>query len=190
MPLELTQIKCILEAAIFTAESPLSIDRLLQLFTEEEQLTGKALREILKMMIQDYQTRGVRLHETASGYRFEAQPELTLWLQRLQEDRKARYSRAFLETLALIVYRQPITRGEIEEIRGVTISSQIMKTLLEREWIQVIGYKETPGRPALFGTTKVFLDDFGLKSLSELPLLPEQQEDAQLEQLTIALESL
>ncbi len=188
MSLSIPQVKRILEAAIFSADEPLSIERLAQLFSEEEKLTNKELREILDAIAQDYQGRGVELKELASGYRFQAQLDLAPWLTRLQQDRPARYSRAFLETLALIAYRQPITRAEIEEIRGVAVSSNIIKTLLEREWINIVGYREVPGKPALFATTKQFLNYFNLKNLTDLPALPETKEDEGEKQLALELE--
>jgi segregation and condensation protein B len=187
MTLENPQIKRILEAAIFSAEDPINVERLLQLFGEEEKLAPKALRDLLQEIAQDYEPRGLELKEIASGYRFQVRADLAPWLMKLQEERPPRYSRAFLETLALIAYRQPITRAEIEDIRGVVVSSYIIKTLLEREWIKAVGHKEAPGRPSLFATTKQFLDYFNLKNLSELPSLPETKEEQGAEQLALEL---
>lgn len=181
----LTQI---IEAVLFTAGEPVSVERLQQLLAEsetpafgEEIPSVKDLRQILENLRQYYQDRGIELVEVASGYRFQAKAELSSWLQRLHARKSARYSRAFLETLALIVYRQPLTRGEIEEIRGVAVSTQIIKSLLELEWIRIVGQRDVPGKPALYATTKKFLDDFNLRSLSELPVLTEPKNLEQLE---------
>lgn len=165
--------KQIIEAAIFAAGEPLSIDKLMQLFTEEECPSKDQFREILAEIAVDYEGRGVALVEVASGYRFQARADYAMWLQRLWEKKPARYTYAFLETLALIVYKQPITRGEIEEIRGVAVNVNIMKQLQERGWIKIVGHKEVPGKPALFGTTKEFLDYFNIKKLSEMPTLAD-----------------
>ncbi len=140
------------------------------------------MRELLQTIAQRYQDRGIELVEVASGYRFQARTEFTPWLQRLHARKPARYSRAFLETLALIAYRQPLTRGEIEEVRGVAVSTQIIKSLLDLEWIRVVGQRDVPGKPALYATTKKFLDDFNLRSLNELPLLQEPRNLEQFEQ--------
>ena len=165
--------KRIIEAALFAAGEPLTLDRLAQLFVDEEILSNKECRELLNELQEEYRERGVTLHEVASGYRFQSRVDYAPWLARLWEKKAPRYSRALLETLALVIYQQPITRGEIEDIRGVAVSSNIIKTLLEREWIKIVGYKEVPGKPALLATTKHFLDYFGLKTLNELPPLQE-----------------
>lgn len=165
--------KQILEAAIFAAGEPVGLDRLALLFDESERPTQKELKLLLDELAADCEARGVELVQVASGFRFQAKQLVASSLQRLWEKKPARYSRAFLETLVLVAYRQPITRGEIEEIRGVAVSSNIMRQLLEREWIKVVGHKEVPGKPALFGTTKQFLDYFNLKKLSDLPALQE-----------------
>jgi segregation and condensation protein B len=170
------QIKQILEAAILVADEPVSVERLAELFDPAEGLNSKALRVVLGELAVDYKTRGIELKEVASGYRFQAKEEVTPWLARWLQDRPGRYSRAFLETLALIAYRGPVTRAEIEEIRGVSISSGTLRGLLEREWVKVVGHKEAPGKPALYATTKQFLDYFNLKSLAELPSLKEINE--------------
>ncbi len=167
------QFKRIIEAAVLISQEPVSVERLAELFEPEQGLTTKALRELLRELAQDYQNRGIELREVASGYRFQAKKEVTPWLARWLQDRPGRYSRAFLETLALIAYRQPITRAAIEEIRGVSISSSTLRSLLEREWIKIIGHKETPGKPALYSTTKQFLDYFNLRNLADLPALKE-----------------
>lgn len=165
--------KSILEAALFASTEPLTIDRLQQLFDERDLPSMPEIKDLLSALKEDYRDRGVELREVASGYRFQAKTDFSSWLQRLWEKKPVRYSRALLETLALIAYRQPISRGEIEEIRGVSVSSDIMKKLLDREWIKVVGYRDVPGKPALFGTTRYFLDYFNLKNLTDLPPLEE-----------------
>lgn len=178
----------IIEAILFTAGEPISIERLQQLVSEEQKIPLKDIKIILQTLAEHYQSRGVELVEVSSGYRFQAKINFSPWLQKLQLRKSPRYSRAFLETLALIVYRQPITRGEIEEVRGVAVSSQIMKSLQDLEWIKVVGQRDVPGKPSLYSTTKKFLDDFNLKSISELPVLTELKNLDQLElQLTEVL---
>lgn len=171
MPLPV--LKSIIEAALLTAAEPLSVERLLTLFEQGERPERAAVRAALEELKQDYQGRGVELVEVASGFRFQVRQELTLWVLRLWQERPPRYSRAVLETLALIAYRQPITRAEIEQVRGVSVSSSTLRTLLERNWIKIVGQREVPGRPALYATTRDFLDYFNLKSLAELPPLAE-----------------
>lgn len=166
-------LKILLEAALLAADEPLSLERLGLLFDESQRPSRDTLRAALAVLEQDYAGRGVELVEVASGFRIQVRQELSPWVSRLWEERAARYSRALLETLALIAYRQPITRGEIEDVRGVSVSTSIVKTLLERGWIKVLGHREVPGRPALYGTTRGFLDYFNLKSLGELPPLAE-----------------
>ncbi|SEA32116.1 SMC-Scp complex subunit ScpB [Alkalimonas amylolytica] len=166
-----SQLLQLVEAAIFTAEQPLSLEDLQRTVLEDFAPSKKKLQAILAQITQDYAGRGVQLLETASGYHFQSRPELSEYLAKLWPERSPRYSRAVLETLALIAYRQPITRGEIEDIRGVSVSSQIMRTLLDRGWVKVVGHKEVPGRPGLYATTAQFLDYFGLQSLSQLPEL-------------------
>ena len=163
--------KHIIEAAIFAAAEPVSAERLQLLFEEITRPSTAEIKACIAELVADYQDRGVELQEVASGYRFQAKAEFAPWLQRLWEKKPPRYSRALLETLALIVYRQPISRGEIEEIRGVVVSTEIMKKLMEHEWIKIVGYRDVPGKPAMFGTTKKFLDYFNLKNLSDLPPL-------------------
>ncbi|NCP64339.1 MAG: SMC-Scp complex subunit ScpB [Paraglaciecola sp.] len=163
------QLKQLVEAAIFVADTPLGTEQLQLTVLEGMAVSKTALIEVLKELQLDYQARGIQLQEVASGYRFVSADSLSPWLSKLWQEQAPRYSRAMLETLALIAYRQPITRGEIEDVRGVSVSSQIMKAMLERNWIKVVGHKELPGRPALYATTKQFLDYFALKSLSELP---------------------
>ncbi len=179
------ELKIILEAVLLAAGEPLSLDRLLALFPEGERPERDVLRSTLVKLAADYAGRGMELAEVASGFRLQVPGTFTPWVSRLWEERAAHYSRALLETLALIAYRQPITRGEIEEVRGVSLSSSIMKTLQDRDWIKIIGHREVPGRPALYATTRDFLDYFGLKSLSELPPLAAPRDldaiDAELE---------
>lgn len=169
-------LKHIVEAALMAAEAPMTINQLATLFEENERPEAKVIRDAINELQQDCETRAVELKEVASGYRYQAKQEYAPWLKKLWEERPQRYTRAFLETLVLIAYRQPITRAEIEEIRGVAVNSQIIKTLAEREWIKVLGHKDVPGKPALLGTTKQFLDYFNLKNLSELPNLQEIQD--------------
>ena len=164
-------LKAILEAALLAAAEPVSIDRLAALFDEEQRPSLDTVRAALLELARDYEGRGVELVEVASGFRVQIPQSFAPWVSRLWEERAARYSRALLETLALIAYRQPITRGEIEEVRGVSVSTTTIKTLLERNWIKVLGHREVPGRPALYGTTREFLDYFNLKNLAELPPL-------------------
>ena len=164
-------LKSVLEAALLAAAEPVSIERLAALFDEEQRPSLDAVRTALLELDRDYEGRGLELVEVASGFRVQVPQSFAPWVSRLWEERAARYSRALLETLALIAYRQPITRGEIEEVRGVSVSTTTIKTLLERNWIKVLGHREVPGRPALYGTTREFLDYFNLKSLAELPPL-------------------
>lgn len=161
----------ILEAAIMVAGRPLSVAQMQKLFDEGQEPETSDLKMALNAITERYANSGIELKELANGYQFQARTELSAWLGKLWDERPQKYSRALLETLALIAYRQPITRSEVEEIRGVTVSSHITKTLLEREWIRVIGYRDVPGKPALYGTTKAFLDHFNLKTLDELPTL-------------------
>lgn len=165
------ELTAILEAVLLAATEPLSLDRLLNVFPEIERPDRTALRAALTELAAACEGRGVELVEVASGFRLQVPADFAPWVSRLWEERAANYSRALLETLALIAYRQPITRGEIEAVRGVSLSSGIMRTLQERGWIKVVGHREVPGRPALYATTHAFLDYFNLKSLSELPPL-------------------
>lgn len=163
------QLKQLIEATLFVADGPMSRQQLRDTVLADFVVSEKALSQVLKELVLDYQPRGIQLVEVASGYRFQSLDSLSPWLSRLWQESAPRYSRAMLETLALIAYRQPITRGEIEQVRGVAVSSNIMKTLTEREWVRVVGHKEVPGRPALYATTKAFLDYFSLTSLADLP---------------------
>jgi len=173
MPWDKDKIKKIVEGALFSSSQPMNLDRLSGLFFDEERPTKDEFKQALTSLQEDYTDRGVVLKEVASGYRFQVKEEVGEWVSRMWEDKPVRYSRALLETLALVAYRQPITRGEIEEIRGVSVSSNIMRTLLEREWVRVVGHRDVPGRPAMFATTRIFLDYFNLKNLVELPPLSE-----------------
>jgi segregation and condensation protein B len=163
----------ILEALIMASGSPLSVERMQAVFDEKERPDKKLLRKALDKLAASYQQTSVELKEVSSGYRFQVRKEYSDWTSKLWEEKPARYSRALLETLALVAYKQPITRGEIEKIRGVNVSTQIMKTLLEREWVSIVGHRDVPGKPAIYATTKQFLDYFNLKSLDELPPLAE-----------------
>lgn len=169
------QLLQLLEAAIFAADKPLSRVELQAGVLEDFAVTSRKLSQMLQQLQQDYSARGIQLLETASGYRFHTRPEFSDALAKLWPERSPRYSRAVLETLVLIAYRQPITRGEIEEIRGVSVSTQIIRTLTERGWVKVVGHKEVPGRPGLYATTAAFLDYFGLTHLNALPPLTEFQ---------------
>ena len=166
-------LKHIIEATLLAAGRPVTTPQLLDLFDERERPTTDQLKAALDLLAADYAERGIELLEVASGWRIQVRPRVAETVSRLWHERPSRYSRALLETLALVAYRQPITRSEIEEIRGVSISSTIMRTLQERNWIRVVGHREVPGRPELLGTTREFLDYFGLKSLDQLPTLAE-----------------
>ena len=163
----------IIEAILMAAGNPMSVQQLEALFTDEERPAREEILKSLQQLQQTYSGRGMQLVEVASGFRMQVQQQYAPWVSRMWEEKPARYSRALLETLSLIAYRQPVTRGEIEEVRGVAVSSNIIKTLMEREWIRVVGHKDVPGRPALYATTKQFLNYFNLKGLDELPTLSE-----------------
>ena len=163
----------VVEAVLLAAGRPVSIEQLLELFEETQRPPAEEIAAALQSLQASYDGRGVELREVASGWRVQIRPQHAETVSRLWQERPSRYSRALLETLALIAYRQPITRGEIEDIRGVTVSTTIMRTLHERNWIRVVGHREVPGRPELLGTTREFLDYFGLKSLDDLPTLAE-----------------
>jgi len=174
--IEADKLKQILEAALLAADEPLTLDQFLKLFREGEtdpENVRTEVREALKALEEEAAGRGYELVRVASGYRYQVRQELSPWISRLWEEKPPRYSRALLETLALIAYRQPVTRGDIEDVRGVSVSQSIMRTLVERGWIRVVGQREVPGRPAMYGTTRTFLDYFNLKSLDQLPPLPE-----------------
>jgi len=161
----------LLEAFLLASGKPMSVERMAELFDEVERPAPALLRKALDVLEKSCKGRAFELKEVASGYRLQVRERFSPWVGRLWEERPQRYSRALLETLVLIAYRQPITRGEIEDIRGVAVNSQIVKTLLEREWVRVVGHRDVPGRPAMFATTKGFLDHFNLKSLDEMPPL-------------------
>lgn len=175
------ELKTIIEAALLAAGRPLSFAELENLFADNERPEPAEIQSALAELAEDCRGRAVELKQVASGYRLQVREAFSPWISRLFEERPGRYSRAFLETLAIIAYRQPVTRGEIEDIRGVAVSSGIVRTLQERGWIQVVGHKEVPGRPALLATTKQFLDYFNLKSLGELPPLQELIDDLALQ---------
>ncbi|WP_409497702.1 SMC-Scp complex subunit ScpB [Pseudomonas fragi] len=166
----------LLEAFLLASGKPQSLERLFELFEEGERPEPPVFKKALELLRKSCDGRAFELKEVASGYRLQIREKYSPWVGRLWEERPQRYSRAMLETMALIAYRQPITRGEIEDVRGVAVNSHIVKTLLEREWIRVVGYRDVPGRPAMFATTKGFLDHFNLKSLDELPPLAELRE--------------
>lgn len=168
-----TSLKCILEAVLLAAGEPLDRAALAAVFEEDERPGDADLARALAELQEDYAERGLELKEVASGLRIQVREEVNPWVSRLWQERPQRYSRALLETLALIAYRQPITRGEIEEVRGVSVRSNIIRTLQEREWIRVVGHRDVPGKPALFGTTRAFLDYFNLTNLDDLPSLAE-----------------
>lgn len=176
MNLDEQKVKNIIEAVLMSVGKPMNIEQLSKLFTEDEKVSNSVIKKVLGQLQLDYAGRGIALKEVASGFRFQSDQDYSEWLARLWEEKPARYSRAFLETLALIAYRQPVTRGEIEDVRGVGVSSNIIKTMLEREWIRVVGHRDVPGRPALYATTRHFLDYFDMKSLDELPSLAEIKE--------------
>ena len=168
---DLAQVKTVLETALLTSQEPLSIAELRKLF--DDTITADALRSLLEEVRADWSPRGVELVNVASGWRFRAKPEMQSFLDRLSPQKPPKYSRAVLETLAIIAYRQPVTRGDIEEVRGVVVSTNIVKALETRGWIEVIGHREQPGRPALYATTRQFLDDLNLRSIDELPPLED-----------------
>jgi len=168
------QLKNIVEAALMVSEKPVSVGQLLALFENETDRPEKAeIKTVIEQIMQDYEGRGIELKEVSSGYRVQVNGDYADWINHLFDDRPPRYSRALLETLAIIAYRQPVTRAEIEEIRGVSVSSNIIRTLQERSWIRVVGQRDIPGKPELLATSKEFLDYFNLKKLSELPALSE-----------------
>jgi len=180
-----SSLKQIVEASLLAAGRPLSLDQLLALFEDDERPECEDVEGVIAELQADYQGRGIELAEVAGGYRIQVRAAYALWVSRLWDEKPARYSRALMETLALIAYRQPITRGEIEDIRGVSVSTNITRTLLERDWVRVVGHRDVPGRPALYATTRAFLEYFGLGSLADLPTLAELRD---LESLNRELE--
>jgi segregation and condensation protein B len=165
------EVKTILETALLASQTPLTVADLRRMFDDE--IAADTLRNILEELREDWKERGAELVNIASGWRFQTRPTFQRYIDRIAPEKPPKYSRAVLETLAIIAYRQPVTRGDIEDIRGVTVSTHIVKSLESRGWIDVVGHKEVPGRPALYATTKAFLDDLGLRSLQELPPLEE-----------------
>lgn len=168
-----TSLKSVIEALLLASGEPLDRAAILSVFAEEESVGAAEIEQALAQLAEDYAERGLEVKEVASGLRIQVREDVNPWVSRLWQERPQRYSRALLETLALIAYRQPITRGEIEEVRGVSVRSNIIRTLQEREWIRVVGHRDVPGKPALFGTTRAFLDYFNLVSLDDLPSLAE-----------------
>ena len=182
------QVLEILETALLCADQPMKVSQLSKLFEKEDQVGSDVIKQQLLKLQDEWQDKGLELAELAGGWRFQSRPRLQKYLERLNPEKPPKYSRAVMETLAIIAWRQPVTRGDIEDIRGVSVSSQIIKTLEERDWIEVIGHRDGPGRPALFGITKHFLDDMGLKSIEELPVIETNAEmfmsgDSELAQL-------
>jgi segregation and condensation protein B len=175
------EIKIVLEAALLAAQEPLPVAELRRMFDDE--IDADTLRKLLEELREAWVGRGVELVVTASGWRFQTKASLQKFLERIHPERAPRYSRAVLETLAIVAYRQPVTRGDIENVRGVTVSTEVIRRLEERNWIEVLGHKEVPGRPALYGTTKTFLDDLGLRSLEELPPLEDIVKSLDLAQI-------
>lgn len=193
MPLDMekAQLKNIVEAILLASGSPLKIEQLRELFEEGQRPAKQAFLKALGDLSNEYQDRGIELIEVASGWRIQVDAEMAPWVAKLWEEKPTRYSRALLETLSLIAYRQPITRGEIEDVRGVSVSSNIIKTLLERDWARVVGHRDVPGRPAMYATTRQFLDYFNLKGLDDLPSLAELRDlDTITGELDLALSPL
>ncbi len=179
------QLRNIVESALLAAGGPLSVDQLKALFGDNDGPEKKEIRDVLAKLQDEYANRGIEIREVASGFRIQVRESMGQWLGKLWEERPPRYTRALMETLAIIAYRQPVTRGDIEEIRGVAVSTNIIRTLLERDWIKVVGHRDVPGKPATFGTTRFFLDYFGLKKLDDLPPLAEL---ADLEPVSVQLQ--
>ena len=176
--MEKLPLKEIVEAAILAADGPLSLQQLREIF-DEQSVSNIEIKQVLSEIEKSCDGRGFELKKVASGYRFQVRVDYSDWVSRLWKEKTPRYSRALLETLALVAYRQPITRGDIEDVRGVSVSSNIIRTLIERDWIKIIGHREAPGRPALYATTKAFLDYFNLERLDQLPTLQEAKGLAQ-----------
>ena len=174
--METKQLKNIIEAALLASGEPLSLDSLLALFGKDNEMSKDDIRAVIKDLQEEYEDRGIHLREVASGYRIQVSDAMSPWLQKLWEGRPPRFSRALMETLAITAYRQPLTRGDIEDIRGVVVSTNIIRNLLDRGWLRPVGQRDVPGRPTLYATTKTFLDYFGLKKLEDLPPLADLQE--------------
>ncbi len=186
--MNIADAKPILEAVLLCSAQPVPLRELRTVLNDA--LTADALKVLLRELQQDWQARGLELVQVATGWRFQSRPQMRPFLDKLQPEKPSRYSRAALETLAIIAYRQPVTRGDIEDIRGVTVSSMIIKQLEDRGWVETIGHRDSAGRPALLATTRQFLDDLGLKSLSQLPELESPSEPSSPRQIVLALESL
>jgi segregation and condensation protein B len=184
--INIEHVKRVLEAALLTSKEAMAVDALVRLF--DPPLPSDTVRALIEDLRSEWLNRAVELVLVATGYRFQAKTEMQVYLDRLEPDKAPRYSRSIMETLAIIAYRQPTTRGEIEAIRGVAVSSHVIKALEDREWVEVIGHKESPGRPALYATTKKFLNDLGLRSLSELPALADLDEHPALDLPNVPLE--
>lgn len=171
------ELKNVIEALLLSSHEPLALDKLMEVFDEWQRPSKEQIQKVLNCLTQDYTTRSFELIQVATGYTLQTRKEYGAWVARLQIEKPAKYSRALLETLAIIAYKQPVTRADIEELRGVSVNSNSIKTLLEREWIRIAGYKDVPGKPAVYTTTREFLNYFNLKNLSELPSLPELLEN-------------
>lgn len=183
--MESHQLKIVIEAALLAAGRPLSVDQLCSLFGNDGAPSRPQVRDAIGVLTGEYADRGLAVTEVASGYRIEIRSSVAQHLTKLWEERAPRFSRALMETLAIVAYRQPVTRGDVEQIRGVAVTTNILRTLLERGWIKVVGYRDVPGKPAMYGTTKEFLDYFGLKQLDDLPALAEVKD---LDKFTLQLE--
>lgn len=180
MSTEIFELKSIIEAALLAANEPLTVDKMLSMFPADSQPSRQAIGEALNALQQEYEGRGIELKRIDRSYRFQTREKYAEWIARLQQERPPRYSRALLETLAIIAYKQPVTRGDIESVRGVSVSTDIIRTLVEREWIRQVGHRDAPGKPALYGTTRQFVEHFNLSSLSELPPLAEVRDLEQI----------
>jgi segregation and condensation protein B len=185
MSTEIFELKNIIEAALLAANEPLAVEKMLSMFPVDSQPSRQAIAEALKVLQQEYEGRGIELKRIDRSYRFQTREKYAEWITRLKQERPSRYSRALLETLAIIAYKQPVTRGDIESVRGVSVSTDIIRTLVEREWIRQVGHRDVPGKPALYGTTRQFVEHFNLSSLAELPPLAELRD---LEQIGIELD--
>lgn len=179
---DIQQLTSIIEAALFAHNEPLTLEQLVQLFPQNQEPSAALVQQAIEQLQMDYANRAVQLSYTASGYQFIVHSDYSPWVQRLWQDKPPKYSKAMLETIAIIAYRQPITRSEIEEVRGVRCSTQLIKNLQEREWVKIVGHRDLPGKPALLATTQHFLDYFGLQSLQQLPALDQFQVDQQQSQ--------
>jgi segregation and condensation protein B len=186
--MELNELKNIVEALLLSMNEPLTLEKIQEVFDEREKPDLQALKEVISFLKEEYTSRSFELIQVASGYQIQTKSQYSMWISRMQIEKPAKYSRALLETLAIIAYKQPVTRGDIEELRGVAVNSQIMKTLMEREWIRIAGHKDVPGKPAVYTTTKEFLNYFNLQYLNELPSLPEVFETLNLHNANLPIE--